>query len=318
MLHAPGPVGEGGALADAARQVGDGRRGATRWRRWAWPAAVRSERPALGAALQVGVDERRVDARVLAVEPGRDRLAPAVRTPRLNRVVAAGAAVPVGFRPVAAGHHGAVDGLQRYADAAREGDDVAVGELVRLTQPAVWQVCAALGSAGEVEDLVQETYLRALRALPGYRGDAPVRVWLLSIARRVCADHVRRRQRRRRLVDRLTRARAAPDVGRPRSSTTCSRARPRPPRGVRADPARRAQLRGGGGRRRTARSARSARASHGPGPTSSSPSRRAAGALMDPPAVPPDDKDWTWVLQQRVPGVRPWRPVESTRRTCRR
>jgi RNA polymerase sigma-70 factor (ECF subfamily) len=95
------------------------------------------------------------------------------------------------------------DPLRAYLDAALEGDDVAVGELVRLTQPAVWQVCTALGSAGEVEDLVQDTYLRALGALPRYRGDAPVRVWLLAIARRVCADHVRRRQRRRRLLDRV-------------------------------------------------------------------------------------------------------------------
>ncbi len=95
------------------------------------------------------------------------------------------------------------DPLRAYLDAALEGDDVAVGELVRLTQPAVWQVCTALGSTGEVEDLVQDTYLRALGALPRYRGDAPVRVWLLAIARRVCADHVRRRQRRRRLLDRV-------------------------------------------------------------------------------------------------------------------
>ncbi len=109
----------------------------------------------------------------------------------------------------------AVDGLQRYADAAREGDGVAIGELVRRTQAAVWQVCAALGSAGEEEDLVQETYLRALRALPGYRGEAPITVWLLSIARRVCADHVRQRQRRRRLAERLIRHVAAPDVGPP-------------------------------------------------------------------------------------------------------
>ena len=95
------------------------------------------------------------------------------------------------------------DPLRAYVDAALEGDDVAVATLVRLTQPAVWQVCAALGSVGEVEDLVQETYLRALGALPRYRGDAPVRVWLLAIARRVCADHVRRRRRRRRLLDRV-------------------------------------------------------------------------------------------------------------------
>jgi RNA polymerase sigma-70 factor, ECF subfamily len=96
------------------------------------------------------------------------------------------------------------DPLAAYAAAAAQGDNVAVAELVRRTQRAVWQVCTVLGSTGETEDLVQETYLRALRALPRFRGDAPVRLWLLSIARRTCADHVRRRQRHRRLVDRLT------------------------------------------------------------------------------------------------------------------
>jgi len=93
--------------------------------------------------------------------------------------------------------------LARYAAAAVEGDDVAVAQLVRLTQPAVWQLCTALGSVGETEDLVQETFLRALKALPNFHGEAPVKLWLLAIARRTCADHVRRRQRRRRLMQRL-------------------------------------------------------------------------------------------------------------------
>ena len=93
--------------------------------------------------------------------------------------------------------------LRALAAAAVEGDNVALAELVRRTQPAVWQVCAALGSAGETEDLVQETYLRAVKALGGYRGEAPLRMWLLAIARRTCADHVRRRMRRRRLMARL-------------------------------------------------------------------------------------------------------------------
>jgi len=95
------------------------------------------------------------------------------------------------------------DPLAAYAAAAAEGDDVAVAQLVRLTQPAVWSLCTALGSPGEIEDLVQETYLRALKALASFRGDAPVKLWLLSIARRTCADHVRRRQRHRRLARRL-------------------------------------------------------------------------------------------------------------------
>jgi len=94
--------------------------------------------------------------------------------------------------------------LRAYVDAAREGDDVAVRELVRRTQPAIWRVCSVLGSPGEEDDLVQETYLRAFRSLSTYRGDAPITAWLLSIARRVCADHVRGRLRQRRLLTALT------------------------------------------------------------------------------------------------------------------
>ena len=97
------------------------------------------------------------------------------------------------------------DDLRHLVDAAREGDDVAVRQLVRCTQPIIWRLCSALGSEGEADDLVQDTYLRALRSLSSYRGDGPVIAWLSSIARRVCADHVRGRVRQRRLIDALTR-----------------------------------------------------------------------------------------------------------------
>ncbi len=95
------------------------------------------------------------------------------------------------------------DPLRLLLDAAVEGDDVAMAELVRRTQPDIWRLCTALGSPGEEEDLVQETYLQAVRSAPSYRGDAPVRSWMLSIGRNVCADHVRRRDRQRRLIRRI-------------------------------------------------------------------------------------------------------------------
>lgn len=94
------------------------------------------------------------------------------------------------------------DPLQRLVRAAAAGDERALTAFIRETQPAVWRLCTRLGSRGDEADLVQETYLRAIRALPGYRGEAPARAWLLSIARRVCADHVRSAQRRRRLFER--------------------------------------------------------------------------------------------------------------------
>lgn len=96
-----------------------------------------------------------------------------------------------------------VDPLRYLLDRTVEGDEVALGELIRRTQPDVYRVCSTLGSAGEEDDLVQETYLRMMRAVNGFRGESTVRTWLLSIARFTCADAVRRRQRQRRLMDRL-------------------------------------------------------------------------------------------------------------------
>jgi RNA polymerase sigma-70 factor, ECF subfamily len=103
-----------------------------------------------------------------------------------------------------AAYGGGVDELTRWALAARDGDRTAVASFIERTQPQVWRLCAHLGGRGVADDLTQETYLRAIRALPDYRGDASARTWLLTIARRTAADSVRRTVRRRRLVDTLS------------------------------------------------------------------------------------------------------------------
>ena len=107
------------------------------------------------------------------------------------------------------------DPLLTLARAAAEGDDRAVAELVVRTEQVVWLLCRALGSGDDAEDLVQETYVRALRALPSFRGEAPFQAWLLSIARRVCADAVRARQRQRKLRHRLYAQRVPSEVVQP-------------------------------------------------------------------------------------------------------
>ncbi|MEZ5236159.1 MAG: sigma-70 family RNA polymerase sigma factor [Acidimicrobiales bacterium] len=94
--------------------------------------------------------------------------------------------------------------LHELVEAAREGDPRATQELIRRTQDRVHHLCSCLGSGTDVEDLVQDTYLRALRSLPNFRGSGDSFVpWLLTIARNTCADEVRRRVRRRGLLDRL-------------------------------------------------------------------------------------------------------------------
>lgn len=96
-----------------------------------------------------------------------------------------------------------MDELTRLLLAARDGDRDALATFVARTQADVHRFCVVLGSAASAEDLSQETYLRALGALPAFRGEAPARGWLLSIARRTAADRIRRRDARRRLHDRL-------------------------------------------------------------------------------------------------------------------
>jgi RNA polymerase sigma-70 factor (ECF subfamily) len=80
---------------------------------------------------------------------------------------------------------------------------LAQAALVRATQAEVWRFCASLIDASSADDLTQETYLRAFRALPGFEGRSSARTWLLGIARRVCADHLRSVVRERKLHDRL-------------------------------------------------------------------------------------------------------------------
>lgn len=151
--------------------------------------------------------QARLDAGVFPVGDGRDGLLPAITCHSLP-VVRRRLEVPRNSNFGRSPRHDravdVLDPLRAYAEAALEGDDVAVAALVRATQPAVWRLCAALGSDDNVDDLVQDTFLRALKSLPTYRFETPVQVWLLSIARRVCADDIRRRQRRRRLLHRMS------------------------------------------------------------------------------------------------------------------
>ena len=50
---------------------------------------------------------------------------------------------------------------------------------------------AILRDAHEAEDAVQDTFLRALRAWPGFRGDCAVETWLVRIAINVCKRQLR-------------------------------------------------------------------------------------------------------------------------------
>jgi RNA polymerase sigma-70 factor, ECF subfamily len=114
------------------------------------------------------------------------------------------AARPVPSAPVfATAQDRPADEATSWALSARTGDPVAQAAFVRATQGEVWRFVAALVDPGSADDLTQETYLRAFGALPRFEGRSSVRTWLLGIARRTCADHLRVVVRRRRLDGRL-------------------------------------------------------------------------------------------------------------------
>jgi RNA polymerase sigma-70 factor (ECF subfamily) len=86
------------------------------------------------------------------------------------------------------------DAVTLSALQARAGDLDAAAAFVRACQADVWRLCAHLGSAREAEDLTQETFARAFGSLHRFAGRSSARTWLLSIARRVCADAIRSRK----------------------------------------------------------------------------------------------------------------------------
>ena len=91
------------------------------------------------------------------------------------------------------------DPLAAFARAALV-DAGAADALVRATQSDVLRLCRSLTDADMAEDVAQEAFLRVFAALPAFRYETTVRIWILSIARRTAMDHLRRVVRRRRLA----------------------------------------------------------------------------------------------------------------------
>ena len=77
--------------------------------------------------------------------------------------------------------------------AYRGGDEQAAGELVQRHGAALGRYLYSSGApAGEIDDLVQETFFRAFRALDTWRGDAAFRSWLFRIGGNLRKDLYRR------------------------------------------------------------------------------------------------------------------------------
>lgn len=102
----------------------------------------------------------------------------------------------LGWLFMAGAHRGDDQDVTALALAAAAGDARALESFIKATERDVWRFVAYLFDAGSADDLTQETFLRAISAIPRFSGRSSARTWLLAIARRVVADHIRYLQSR--------------------------------------------------------------------------------------------------------------------------
>ncbi|MGH1489730.1 MAG: RNA polymerase sigma factor [Acidimicrobiales bacterium] len=86
-------------------------------------------------------------------------------------------------------------------DAAKDGDIEAFGALVARHQKAAIRVAAvAMGSASDADDVAQEAFVKAHRALASFRVDAAFRPWLFRIVTNTARNRLRGDKRHRALT----------------------------------------------------------------------------------------------------------------------
>ncbi|HZW17272.1 MAG TPA: sigma-70 family RNA polymerase sigma factor [Luteimonas sp.] len=100
---------------------------------------------------------------------------------------------------------------------ARWGDHAAFDELYRLHAAAVYTLAHRLtGNPATAEDITQETFLRMLQFLNGFKDGLPLRPWLKRVAANAAIDRLRRD--RHHLMDEVTEEQAHAENGTPASA----------------------------------------------------------------------------------------------------
>src|SRR4029079_5149069 len=85
---------------------------------------------------------------------------------------------------------------EELVDRSKTGDTESFNQLVRRWERPIFALAyRTLGREEDARDVTQETFLRAFRALPGFKGDAKFSSWLYRIALNLCRDWMRRDRR---------------------------------------------------------------------------------------------------------------------------
>jgi RNA polymerase sigma-70 factor (ECF subfamily) len=82
----------------------------------------------------------------------------------------------------------------------KAGDSRAATQLVGRHSQALARFAASAGEREGIEELVQDTFVRAFASLDSFRGDSSLRTWLFTIERRLMLDRRRTERRSRETV----------------------------------------------------------------------------------------------------------------------
>jgi RNA polymerase sigma-70 factor (ECF subfamily) len=86
---------------------------------------------------------------------------------------------------------------EELVDAFQAGELSAFDDLVRRWERSILAaIYRVMGTEDDARDLCQETFLRAYRALGGFKREARFSSWLYQIALNLCRDRMRRRKGR--------------------------------------------------------------------------------------------------------------------------
>lgn len=85
--------------------------------------------------------------------------------------------------------------VEAWVVAAQAGDQAAFGCLVERFQRDVYgKAFAILKNHLDADDVVQETFLRVYRALPGFRFESSFRTWLITVTTRQALNFLARKR----------------------------------------------------------------------------------------------------------------------------
>ena len=83
----------------------------------------------------------------------------------------------------------------------KRGDQAAATELVARHAPSLARFAASSGEREQIDELVQDTLVRAFNSLDSFRSDSSLRTWLFTILRRLMLDRKRSEKRRKDRVE---------------------------------------------------------------------------------------------------------------------